>query len=493
MSAPLRVLYVTSECAPWIKTGGLADVSAALPPALEACGVDVRILMPLYASVRPQLTHAAVRAQLPANGPRPAASLVEAPLPSGTPAWLLDAAELYERDGGPYVDATGRDWPDNARRFAALARTAADIARGVDGLDWVPDVVHAHDWQAGLAPAYVHFDGTRAATMTTIHNLAFQGIFPADTLRMVGLPPESWSIDGVEYYGQLSFLKAGLYYADAITTVSPTYAEEIRREPLGMGLQGLLAARRDALTGILNGIDTATWDPARDAALPRAFDASHPQGKATSKRALQARAGLPQEADVPLLAMVSRLTEQKGVDLVLALAEQLRQTPLQLVVLGTGDRLFEEALLELAEAQPLRVSVRIGFDEAYAHLIEGGADIFLMPSRFEPCGMNQMYSQRYGTIPVVHGTGGLRDSVIDCAPETLADKSASGFVFDTPTLPAFAEAVQRALTAYADRRLWRALQKNGMARDFSWAASARKYADLYGSLAAREAPRPDPA
>jgi len=485
MPPALRVLFVTSECAPWIKTGGLADVSAALPPALEACGIDVRVLMPLYGAVRPHLAHAAVRARLPANGPRPAADLIEAPLPSGTPAWLLEAPELYERDGGPYVDATGRDWPDNARRFAALARTAADIAQGIDGLDWVPDVIHAHDWQAGLAPAYVRFDGTRVPTVMTIHNLAFQGMFPADTLRQVGLPPESWSIDGVEYFGHLSFMKAGLFYADAITTVSPTYAEEIQREPLGMGLQGLLAGRRDVLTGILNGIDTTVWDPARDAALPRAFDATHPQGKATSKRALQARAGLPQEPDVPLLAMVSRLTEQKGVDLVLGVAEQLRQTPLQLVVLGSGDRLFEQALLQLAEAQPLRVSVRIGFDEAYAHLIEGGADAFLMPSRFEPCGMNQMYSQRYGTIPVVHATGGLRDSVVDCAPETLADKSASGFVFDTPTVPAFTDAVRRALTAYADRRLWRTLQKNGMARDFSWGASARKYLEIFAALAAR--------
>ena len=485
MPPPLRVLFVTSECAPWIKTGGLADVSAALPPALESCGADVRVLMPLYDAVRPQLTHAATRAALPANGPRPPATLVESPLPSGTPAWLLEAAELYDRDGGPYVDAAGRDWPDNARRFAALARTAADIARGVDELGWVPDVIHANDWQGGLAPAYVRFDGTRAATVMTIHNLAFQGIFPADTLHLASLPPQSWSMEGVEYYGQFSFLKAGLYYADAITTVSPTYAEEIQREPLGMGLQGLLASRRDALTGILNGIDTAAWDPARDPALPRAYDAAHPQGKATSKRALQTRAGLPQDPDVPILAMVSRLTEQKGVDLVLGLAEQLRQTPLQLVVLGTGERLFEQALLQLAEAQPLRVSVRIGFDEAYAHLIEAGADVFLMPSRFEPCGMNQMYSQRYGTIPVVHGTGGLRDSVVDCAPETLAARTASGFVFDTPTLPAFLEAVRRALTAYGDRRLWRALQKNGMTRDFSWSESARRYVEIYAALAGR--------
>ena len=484
MSAPLRILFVTSECAPWIKTGGLADVSAALPPALEACGADVRVLLPAYGALRPHIAHSRVLARIPAHGPLPAGTLVEAPLPSGVPAWLIDAPDLYAREGGPYVDAQGRDWPDNAQRFAALARLAADLAIGAHGVGWRPDVVHGHDWQAGLAPAYLHFAGRPVPTVMTIHNLAFQGVFPREALRELALPPESWSMAGVEYYGQLSFLKAGLYYADALTTVSPSYAGEIQREPLGMGLQGLLAGRRDALAGILNGIDVAAWDPARDPHLAQRYDADTLYGKAANKRALQRRAGLPVDAKAPLAAMVSRLTEQKGVDLVLDTAPRLLAAGGQLVVLGTGDRAFETALTALAAAHPRQVAATIGFDEAYAHQVEAGADLFLMPSRFEPCGMNQMYSQRYGTVPVVHGTGGLRDSVVDCTPETLADGTASGFVFGAPTAAALAAALARALAAYADAPTWRALQRHGMARDFSWTASAQRYLAIYERLAA---------
>jgi starch synthase len=485
MSPPLRVLFVASECTPWIKTGGLADVAAALPPALEACGVDVRVLLPAYGALRPLLKHSRDVARLPAHGPLPDATLIEAPLPSGVPAWLLDAAALYERAGNPYVDADGKDWPDNAQRFAALARAAADLATDDFGLQWSPDLIHVHDWQAALAPAYVRFDGARVPTVLTVHNLAFQGVFPRATLPSLHLPPESWSIDGLEYYGQISFLKGGLAYADAITTVSPTYAEEIQSEPLGMGLQGLLAARRDALTGILNGIDTAAWDPSRDAHLVAVYDARSLAGKAANKRAVQERAGLPLQADAPLFAMVTRLTEQKGIDLAIGIADTLAAAGAQLVVLGSGDRELEAALRRLAAALPRNVAVTLGFDEGYAHLIEAGADLFLMPSRFEPCGMNQMYSQRYGTVPIVHGTGGLLDSVTDCTPRTLADGTATGFVFDAPTAPALAAAVERALAAFADRDTWRTLQRHGMARDFSWTASARQYLGIYERLAAR--------
>ena len=405
MPPPLRILFVTSECAPWIKTGGLADVSAALPPALEACGAEVRVLMPAYGALQGRLPHSRKLSSLAAHGPLPRA-----------------------RDLG----------------------------------------------------------GQDAATVMTIHNLAFQGIFPRALLAPLGLPPESWSIAGVEYFGQLSFLKAGLYYADALTTVSPTYAEEIQREPLGMGLQGLLAGRRDVLTGILNGIDVAAWDPSHDPHLAHRFDATRLGGKAVNKRALQRRAGLPEKAEAPLCAMVSRLTEQKGVDLVLGAAPALLAAGAQLVVLGTGDRAFEQALTALAAAHPAQASVTIGFDEAYAHLVEAGADLFLMPSRFEPCGMNQMYSQRYGTVPIVHGTGGLLDSVVDCSPATLADGSASGFVFRAPTIEAFATALDRALAAYRAPRTWRALQRHGMARDFSWTASAGRYLEIYERLAAAQ-------
>jgi starch synthase len=485
MAAPLRILYVTSECAPWVKTGGLADVSAALPPALEAGGADVRVLMPAYGSLRPHLAHSRLRAALPAHGPLPDARLIEAPLPSGVPAWLVDAPSLYGREGNPYLDDEGLGWPDNARRFAALARAAADLAGPAIDAGWRPDVIHCHDWQAALAPAYVHFEGLRAATVMTVHNLAFQGLFPAATLAQTGLPPQSWSIDGVEYFGQVSFLKAGLQYADALTTVSPTYATEIQEEPQGMGMQGLLAARRDALTGILNGVDTAAWDPSCDPLIPHHYDAIALSGKAQNKRALQARAGLPEDADVPLLAIVSRLTEQKGIDFVLEIGPALAELPAQLVVLGAGDRAFEAGLRTLAQTYPQLVSVTFGFDEAYAHLIEAGADIFLMPSRFEPCGMNQMYSQRYGTVPVVHGTGGLLDSVVDCTPATLADHTASGFVFREPSAAGLRGALERAIGTYENKGTWRALQRNGMARDFGWAESARRYLAIYRVLTER--------
>jgi starch synthase len=478
-----RVLFVTSECAPWVKTGGLADVSAALPPALELLGADVRVLMPAYGAVRSQLAAGREVAAIAARDRFPAVRIVEAPLPSGVPAWLVDAPALYDRPGNPYLDGEGRDWADNALRFATLARVAADLALDPAITGWAPDIVHGHDWQAGLAPAYLHLaGGRRVASVMTIHNLAFQGLFPRATMPTVGLPPATWSVNGVEYYGHLSYLKAGLYYADRITTVSPTYAAEIQREPLGMGLQGLLATRRDALTGILNGIDTHEWNPASDPHIPERYDASSLLRKARSKRALQERAGLAADGRIPLFAMISRLTEQKGVDLVLAAAPLFAELGAQLVILGSGDRKFEAALIALAEAQPSTVSVTIGFDEAYAHLIEAGADVFLMPSRFEPCGMNQMYSQRYGTVPIVHATGGLLDSVVDCTPATLKNHTATGFVFREPTEAALRQAIERAAGTWENRGTWRALQTNGMARDFSWAESAGRYLEVYAQV-----------
>jgi starch synthase len=484
----LRILYATPECAPWVKTGGLGDVGAALPPALEACGLDVRVLMPAY---RPVLAatagHRRQLAKFAATARFPAAQLFEAPLPSGVPAWLVDCPALYDRDGGPYQDPQStRDWPDNALRFAALARIAATLAGEASPLAWQPHVLHCNDWQTALAPAYLRFaGGARAATVTCIHNLAFQGLFPPGTAAEVELPPQAWSIDGAEFYGRLSFLKAGLVYADAITTVSPTYAREIQREPLGFGLQGLLAARAADLHGILNGIDDEVWNPAGDPLIARRYDAAHVEMKRENKLALQERMGLPGEARVPLLGFVGRLTEQKGADLIAAAAARLAAAPAQLAILGTGEPALEEALRELARARPREVAVKIGFDERLAHLVEAGADAFLMPSRFEPCGLNQMYSQRYGTPPVACATGGLVDSIVDCTPATLADGTATGFLFAEPTAAALAGAVERAIAAYRDTATWRALQRNGMARDFGWRASAQKYAALYQATASR--------
>jgi starch synthase len=484
-SESFRVLYATPECAPWVKTGGLGDVGAALPAALEACGLDVRVLLPAY---RPVLAatagHRRELAAFAATARFPAARLLEAPLPSGVPAWLVDCPALYDRDGDPYQDpASGRDWPDNALRFAALARIAAALAGDSSPLAWRPHVLHCNDWQTALAPAYLRFaGGARAATVTCIHNLAFQGLFPPATAAEVELPPAAYSVDGAEFYGRLSFLKAGLVYADGITTVSPTYAQEIQREPLGFGLQGLLAARSGALHGILNGIDDGVWNPAIDPLIARRYDAAHVEAKRENKLALQERMGLPADADVLLLGFIGRLTEQKGVDLIADAAARIVAGPAQLVILGTGERALEEALQALARARPREVAVRIGFDERLAHLIEAGADAFLMPSRFEPCGLNQMYSQRYGTPPVAHATGGLCDSIVDCTRATLADQTATGFLFREPTVAALLAAIERAIAAYRDPATWRALQRNGMARDFGWQASAQRYDALYRSL-----------
>jgi len=480
---PIRILYATSECAPLAKTGGLADVSAALPAALKRMSVDVRILLPGYRGVLPQLADAVEVARFAATPVFPAARLLHASGPDGVPVLIADCPPLYDREGGPYQDAAGDEWPDNAVRFGLLSRIAADLASARTPLPWRPQVLHCNDWQAGLAPAYLHYDGvTEARTLVTIHNLAFQGIFDSDWLARLGLPAMSFSPAGVEYYGKVSFLKAAIRFAQAVNTVSPTYAEEIQHEPLGMGMQGLLSERRDVLSGILNGIDTSLWDPGRDALIAAHYDAKTLFGKRANKRALQERMGLAEDPDVPLLSMVSRLTHQKGIDLILDAVPAMLGMPAQLVVLGTGERAHEQRLRNLAATHPGRVAATIGFDEQLAHLIEAGADIFLMPSRYEPCGMNQMYSQRYGTPPLVHGTGGLLDSVVDCSPATLKNHTATGFVFAPLDAITLLENCRRAVAAYGDQRIWRQLQKNGMKRDFSWEARAQQYLDLYRAL-----------
>jgi starch synthase len=478
-----RVLFATPECAPWIKTGGLGDVSAGLPAALETRGLDMRVLVPAYRPVLAAAGHRREIASFPAAAAFPAARLFEAPLPTGVPAWLIDCPELYDRDGGPYQDPAGRDWPDNAVRFGLLARVAAVLARQ-SPLAWRPHVLHCNDWQTGLAPAYLHFaGGAHAATLICVHNLGFQGLFPAEVVAEVGLPAASFTADGIEFYGRASFLKAALVYADAITTVSPTYAREIQREPLGFGMQGLLAARADRLHGILNGIDVRAWNPLADRLIPRRYDSTRLDAKPENKRALQERTGLPSTTDVPLFGFVGRLTEQKGADLLVEAAPRLAALPAQLAALGAGSRELEASLRAVARAHPGSVAVEIGFDEPLAHLIEAGADAFVMPSRFEPCGLNQMYSQRYGTPPIGHATGGLCDSIVDCTPATLAAGTATGFLFREPTAAALLDAIGRAVAAYRDPPTWRALQRSGMAKDFSWDAAAREYLQLYARLA----------
>ncbi|MBI5909305.1 MAG: glycogen synthase GlgA [Betaproteobacteria bacterium] len=471
-----------------VKTGGLGDVSAALPAALATLGIDARILLPGYRQVLALLPDYREVARIAPMADFPASRLLRGRMASGVPLYALDCPELYQRPGGPYQDEAGSDWSDNALRFGLLSRVAALLGSAGGPLDWQAQVVHCNDWQTGLAPAYLRYAaGARAATLQTIHNLAFQGIFEPELVAALGLPPASFSPNGVEYYGKLSFLKAGLQFADAITTVSPGYALEIQSEALGFGLQGLLAARKDSLYGILNGIDTGLWNPATDSLIACRYAADTLASKPINKRALQRRLGLAPSPAVPLFAVVSRLTAQKGLDWLLEIAPQLLALPAQLALLGGGgDAHLERGFLALAQGHAEQVSTTIGFDEGLAHLIEAGADAFLMPSRFEPCGMNQMYSQRYGTPPIVRATGGLADTVVDCTAATLADGSASGFVFQQPTAAALLVAVERAERAWRDGTTWPALQRNGMARDFGWEASARRYAAIYARLAEKQ-------
>jgi starch synthase len=483
----LKVLFVASEAYPLVKTGGLGDVCGSLPPALQSLGIEVRLLLPAYreAVARAGRLAQAARLDLPGFGE---VGLLEGRLP-GTRVrlWLLEHASAYDRPGHPYLGPDGQPWPDNAERFALLGRAAAALALGAAPDGWRPDVLHAHDWQTGLAPVWLAEAPQRPAVVFTVHNLSYQGLFPYETFVMLGLPRQFWSPEALEFYGQLSFIKGGLVFADWITTVSPTYAREIQTPAHGCGLDGLLRHRAARLRGILNGIDTRTWNPARDPHLVSPYTRTRLEGKRANKLALQEELALaPRDPQIPLLGIVSRLVPQKGIDLIISAWPQLAVRPLELVVLGSGEPALEQALVALGARYPERVRVIIGYDERLAHRITAGADIFLMPSRFEPCGLNQMYSQRYGTVPVVHRTGGLNDTVVDASAEALAAGTATGFVFDELSPEALARAVERALALYAEPRRWRGLMLAGMRQDFSWQRSAQEYSALYHeALAAR--------
>ena len=396
---------------------------------------------------------------------------------------VLDAPHLYAREGGPYSGPDGWGFADNALRFAALARAAADVGQG-KVREFVPDIVHAHDWHTGLTPAYLHYDGgPRAGTVMTVHNMAFQGDFPGVSLDDVELPWHAWSIDGVEAYGSIGYLKAGLQLADRITTVSPTYAAEIRTPEGGMGLDGLLRHRAHALSGILNGIDDAVWNPAVDPHLPSRFDAAHRAARFGNRDALRTRFGLAATPEAPLFGVVSRFSWQKGMDLVLAAVPTLVAGGAQLAVLGTGDPGLESAFADAARAHPGRVAAQIGYDEDLAHLMQGGADAILVPSRFEPCGLTQMCALRYGALPVVSHVGGLADTVVDANDAAIAAGVATGFQFAPVTNDQLAFAIGRTLALWKDPPRWRRLQARAMATDVSWRHSAQQYARMYRELA----------
>jgi starch synthase len=455
----MRVLFVTPECTPLAKAGGLGDVSAALPAALRGLGLEVRVLLPGYSELLEKIGQAKEAARFNELG-------FDCALLQKESLLILQCPPLYQRDGTPYQDPGGQDWPDNALRFGLLSKVAARLAGEAD-------VIHCNDWPAALAPVFLQ---EKKATLLTVHNLAFQGNFERSWLGRLGIPEEMFSVEKLEFHGLMSFLKGGLVYADAITTVSPTYAREIQTVEFGCGLDGLLRARRAALTGIQNGIDDAVWDPATDPYLAERYNESNLEKKKTNKQALQKRLNLEIAPELPLAGFIGRLTHQKGADLIAAAAAEIAALPAQLAVLGRGEREIEGALAAAAARHPGRVAVAIGFNEELAHLIEAGADFFLMPSRFEPCGLNQMYSQRYGTPPVARATGGLADTIVD---------GETGFLFERPEASALAAAVRRAVAARREPRRWREIQRAGMQRDFSWSAAARQYADLYSGIATR--------
>ncbi len=475
----IRVLSIASEAAPLVKTGGLADVAGALPNAVAAHDVAMTTLLPGYPAVLARLGDAAqvhVWPSLLGEGARLLAGMV-----GGQPLLVLDAPALFARDGGPYGDGNGRDWPDNGLRFAAFARAAADVAGGaVRGLRF--DLAHAHDWQAGLVPAYLRYApaGKSVPSVMTIHNMAFQGFFPAALFPLLGLPDAAWSISGVEYHGGVGYLKAGLEAASAITTVSPTYAREIRSGEFGMGLEGLIRARDGHVRGIVNGIDTREWNPATDPALASRFSARSLNRRAANRAALNAEFALDDGG--PLFVVISRLTWQKGMDVLLSAIDHLVGCGAQLALLGSGDKALEAGFAAAAARHRGRVGVRIGYDEAASHRMQGGGDAILVPSRFEPCGLTQLYGLAYGCVPVVARTGGLVDTVIDANLASLAAGAATGVQFNAVTYGALTDAIERTVALFADHAAWTAIQRAGMKADFSWGRSGKAYADLYGQV-----------
>lgn len=475
---PLRVLHAAAEIFPLVKTGGLADVVGALPQALAAAGADVRLVVPGMPAILEAVARPRKVAEFgPAFGAaRIALRLGRLKAAAGQPdvhAYIIDAPWLYDRDGGPYQAADGKPWDDNLQRFALLGWVAAQLAAGGLDPDWQPHILHAHDWHAALGCSYLRANpGATARSVFTIHNLAYQGLFPQTDFHLLGLPQRLMHPDGLEFHGWLSFMKGGLVHADRITTVSPTYAREITTPEFGCGVEGVLQARAADLSGILNGVDHAHWDPATDRALAARYSATALSGKASCKAALQREMGLAVRADAPLLGVVSRLSEQKGLDLVLAALPALLAEGAQIALLGSGDPAMEQALAAAAATHPGQIAVRIGYDETLAHRIIAGADITLVPSRFEPCGLTQLYGMRYGTLPLVRRVGGLADTV----DET------TGFVFDDADTDSLMAAARRALLTLREPARWRALQQEAMARDHGWNAAAARYIALYRSL-----------
>jgi starch synthase len=492
LSAPVpppgpKLLHVAAEVFPLVKTGGLADVAGALPPALERAGADVRLLLPGLPPIVESVLQPRSVCQI---GPLFGAARITLRLGrlpgSHVRAYVVDAPYLYRRGGSPYQDSRGAEWSDNLQRFALLGWVGAHLAAGELDEGWTPDVLHAHDWHAALACAYARaHPATAAASVFTVHNLAYQGLFPVTDFAQLGLPARMLASSGLEFHGQLSFMKGGLKFADRITTVSPSYAREIATPEFGAGLDGVIRGRQADVSGILNGVDYEVWNPELDSALASRYGADRLEGKGACKQALQRESGLAIEADAPLLTVISRLTSQKGLDLVLGALGGLLAKGAQLFVVGTGDAALEAAFRDAAQAHPGRVAVRLVYDEALAHRAIGGADAILVPSRFEPCGLTQLYGLRYGTLPLVRRVGGLADTVVDASADALRDGRATGFTFDAPASAALEHAIERLVALYRQPPAWRAVMRHAMAQDFSWDHAAVDYLALYRDVIAR--------
>lgn len=473
-----KILYISSEAFPLIKTGGLGDVAGSLPVALLKESLDVRLLLPAYPEVlKNSAKHKKCATTSYYNLP---VEIIETRLPgSHVIVWLVDCPAIFDRPGGPYTDHYGQSWDDNSLRFAIFCLAAVDISLNKLKFKWQPDVVHCNEWQSGLVPALLSLHKKRPATIFTIHNLAYQGIFDQQTFLDLHLPDELWHVNGLEFHNQMSFIKGGLTYADKITAVSPNYAKEILEPEYGYGLEGLLTHRKKDLSGILNGIDNKYWNPGTDKYLQQKYNRRTLNKKKLNKTALQKELLLPIDSSVPMIGMVSRLVEQKGLRIILQSLKTLLKTPIQLVILGTGESHYEIKLSEWEKKHPNKFKVIIGYSEELAHRIEAASDMYLMPSTFEPCGLNQLYSLRYGTLPIVTPVGGLADTVTHADKENIANKIANGFVLKEKSSSALLTAIKYALSLYQQPKIWHQLQLTAMGCDFSWQKSAEKYINLY--------------
>lgn len=473
-----KVLFISSEAYPLIKTGGLADVAGSLPNALLKQGEDVRLLIPAYPAVFEKIKKFKFKASTSYYFQD--VEVLEAKLPgTNIITWLVNCPAAFDRSGGPYSDENGNEWHDNAQRFAIFCHTAVDIALDKLQLNWIPDIVHCNDWQSGLVPALLSLHNNRPATIFTIHNLAYQGVFGHEAYAELSLPPLLWHMEGLEFYGNFAFIKGGIAYADRITTVSPNYAKEILDPEYGYGLDGLLNHRSKDLIGILNGIDTKQWNPGTDELIKQKYNRRSLDKKIVNKTTLQTEYNLTENTNIPLIGMVSRLVSQKGLDIILESLDQILTLPVQFIILGSGDTYYESQLADYAKSHPDKFSLMIGYNETLAHKIEAGSDIFLMPSMFEPCGLNQIYSLRYGTLPVVTPVGGLYDTVIDATEETLKNNTANGFIMDDKSSTSLISTVKRAIEFYSQTDTWRRMQLTAMSKNYSWDKSATKYIALY--------------